>query len=344
MADTEAQSQELGRSMSDIGAMILAQEEKTSELAPGDRDTIERVGDQEPPLNAEEAREDDAEALAETENDKKVAKDADESADDVGDDDEYFEIPGEDGAEPTRVAASEVWDGYQRAKALETEVAQLQQAQRTLPQSFEKELVATIEERGKYMDTVQNWLEGQEVIQPDIRLLDENNPHYDPQLYHQQVLTAEHQAHQIAAAKQEQAAMLEKQRDEMARVHTARVYRLAEHLQTAWPELMESQENAQRLFGELGQHYGIDKELIDSVVDPRFYALAKDALAYQRSQAETQKAVKTVRAKPKLVRSATRQQARDSKGRYLADARSRLAANPNDEDAAATALQALIMK
>jgi hypothetical protein len=47
--------------------------------------------------------------------------------------------------------------------------------------------------------------------------------------------------------------------------------------------------------------YGLDADTINSVSDARFFALAKDALAYRSQKATAQAAAKVVSAKPKLI-------------------------------------------
>ena len=72
-----------------------------------------------------------------------------------------------------------------------------------------------------------------------------------------------------------------------------------------WPEMKDS-ETANGVRTSLEKNYGIDRKTLSEVIDSRFYAVAKDALAYRAQQAKQAEAVKVVRAKPKLIPSGAR--------------------------------------
>ena len=81
-----------------------------------------------------------------------------------------------------------------------------------------------------------------------------------------------------------------------------------------WPEMKDGA-TANGVRSDLEKHYGIDRATLAEVIDSRFYAVAKDALAYRAAKAKEAEAVKVVRAKPKLIPGGARSSSNGSSAR-----------------------------
>lgn len=259
-----------------------------------------------------------------------------EPAADAESDEDYLELEfaDEEGKEPKRerLKVAEVYDGYRRAKDLEAEVEKLKTSQ-PLPQHYEQALEATVAERMQYADALQRWAQFNQPRAPSRDLINPASPNYNPELYYQQM-----QAHDETVANNERvAAELERvqklNEQQSNQLHRSRLVREAQALKAVWPELSDKA-TFQKVAADLEKHFGLDADTIKSVSDHRFYALAKDALAYRAAQAAKKEAVKAVVAKPKLVRANARQNI-DSKAAVRDSAFGKLAKSGSLEDAAA---------
>jgi hypothetical protein len=264
----------------------------------------------------------------------KVEPDAKAAEPAADDDDPLVEFGSEEGAEPVREKLSKVWEGYQRTAQLEKDLEAAKGAVRTLtPPEVELELQKVASERQKAIAWAEQLRATLHVGEPNRDMLNPSSPTYDPTGYYEQLQRAD--AVKAYAQQLDAAITTQKQQadQEQRTALSARIAREQVALQKIWPEL--AQENvAQSVKSELAKHYGLDEETVKSVSDHRFFAMAKDALAYRSAKALEAKAVLKVSAKPKLVPSVARS-TQTGNQRNAADARSRLATSGSLDDAVA---------
>lgn len=255
-------------------------------------------------------------------------------APEADDDDPIVEYAEEEGKEPTRLKLSELWTNAKAAGTLRAELEQARTNSRPLmPQEVEKVVGELTAERARVIQYLQAQQAASMPPAPDISMTNPASPNYDPERFWAQLQTYQ-------SAKLQQEEISKRIADEQSRmtqeqkaVLSARVSREQAALREAWPEL--TQESVQKqVRADLAKHYGLDDETVNSVIDHRFYKLAKDALAYRAAQAKEAAAVKKVSAKPKLITGAARS-TQSASQRGAVEARSRLAQSGSLEDAAA---------
>jgi len=247
---------------------------------------------------------------------------------------EWFELPPEkEGEKPRRIKAEEVYQGYQEREQLRRELEEARQTQPP-PEAYDEAINAAVLYTDKLVRTLQFYQQVLQPIEPDMDLLNERSDRYNPSAYHSQVerSRAQHaRLQQVAEEIARHEAVRNQQQQALAK---SQYIRERAKLMSLWPEMKDGNE-ALKVQSELVQHYGrhgVTWELIGSVHNAAFYALAKDALAYRRSKAAQETAAKVVRAKPKLVRGSARGGG-DRQAQY-ASATQRLAKSNTVEDAA----------
>lgn len=245
---------------------------------------------------------------------------------------EFFELPPEkDGEAPRRISAKEVFDGYQEREVLRQ---QLEQARRQQPPPVEwdRQMLETVQQRTKLVQTIQQLEHLALPAEPDLSLIDENSPRYDPGAYQRQAAAykAAHnrmtEFHRLRSAHEEQL-----QQEQNALLEAKKV-REQSKLLDMWPEIRDPATQRQ-VVDEAARYYGITQQDFATTHDARLYAILKDALAYRAGQSQRQAAVKVVRSVPKLVKA----QAKDTRApaqRVQANAMQRLASSGSVEDAA----------
>lgn len=239
-------------------------------------------------------------------------QEAEASADDGDDADastpaeEFFELPPEaEGGEPIRVKADEVWQGYQRAKDLEAELAELKEVAPPPPE-YDAAIYQNVQVRGQLMKELQAYQALLQPQQPDLELLNPNSPRFNSDLYYSQVQMAGQMNQQLHAVKQRMAELQHDQEQEAEAVQQARFARERSKLQQIWPEVLSNPQKANQVREAAARLYGIDQNTFATTIDARFYAILKDAMAYRDGIKAQQTAVKVVRSKPKLVRASAR--------------------------------------
>jgi hypothetical protein len=245
---------------------------------------------------------------------------------------EYFELPPEqEGGEPRRIPAKEVFEGYQERETLRQELEQARRVQPP-PQEWDKQMLATVQTRSQLTDYLDRLARATQPVPPDDSLIDASSPRYDPDAYQRQ-LAAYRSQHsrltQINAEREAQNAALAREQNALLEARKAREQ---SKLVDMWPEIKDPATQRQ-VVDEAARFYGITPQDFAQTYDSRMYALLKDALAYRASQNQRQAAVKVVRSVPKLVRA----QARDTRApaqRAVADGMRRLSASGSLDDAA----------
>lgn len=247
-------------------------------------------------------------------------------------DEEMFELPPDrDGEEPRRIPAREVFEGYQKAQEL---AAELEQARRVAPPPVEwdRQLYENVQVRNKLVQQLEALEHVMMPSEPDLRLLDPNNPYHDTQAFYQQKTAYDAAMAKIAQLKQARAHEEAQISRERAALTKAASQREQGKLLEFWPEIRQPVTQRQ-VYADMAKHYGYTQDEINSIMDSRQYAVMKDALAWRASQNQRQAAVKVVRSVPKLVKAPARStQTRTQQN--TASAMRRLSQSHSVEDAA----------
>jgi hypothetical protein len=220
-------------------------------------------------------------------------------------DEEWFELPPEkEGDKPRRIKADEVWQGYQER---ETYREQLEQVSRIVPPppQYDEEIYRTVQVRNRMVQELDQIIAANQPIDPDMRLIDENSPHYNPGEFHRQVAFQREQAGRINQLQQRRAHEATQLQQEAEALTAARKAREQSKLVQFWPELRDPTVQRQ-VRDDAARYFGITDDDFKNVLDARFYAMLKVALDNINGQKQRQQTVKVVRAKPKMVRGSAR--------------------------------------
>jgi hypothetical protein len=284
-----------------------------------------------------------ARSNAKTKDEIAAEPDADEQASAV--EEEYFELPAEkEGEKPRRLKAMEVWEKAQRADTLERQLAE---ARRDFvpPESYDQQVIELVNAQANTSRTLRMYAHMMQPEQPDLELINEESPRYNPGLYQRQMAMAQAKHSQVQRI---QAEIAEIERDQQMKTHAVQRnqrIRCAHEVQKFWPEVIgpNADKEADRVRGEISDYYGhlgFTPEVMATITNPGAFAVLKDALSYRRGQKARETAVKVVRAKPKLVKGAARDTQSPS-NRRSAQGMQRLQQSGSVDDAAA-ALDGLI--
>ena len=298
-------------------------------------DQAQRI-DEEPD---EEGLEEDSGERAEVEGEeKKTEAKAEEVADP---DDDFVEIELEGGAKE-KLAIKDLVASHRELKAIEGQKHEIISRVRDESVHIARQHYQEVQEYSKNVGvTLMGALQLLKAPQdPDPSMLDRNSRNYDPDAYHMQRARADQARQQLGTAQEIGQRLLQQAQDAEERARGELEQRELERLQRAWPEF--GQEAVTNKFvQDMGKAYGFTRDELDAVLtDHRQALVARDALAYRAMKAESGTVKKAVEAKaPKIVRGKTeakvqlRQQ--DAKGRFISDAKTRLAKDQSDEAGAA---------
>lgn len=255
------------------------------------------------------------------------------------DESDYIELPPEkDGDAPVRHKLDDVVQGWQKSKDLEAQLVEARKVQpsQPLPHEVEQHVTGLQQERTKLVDQAKIWLQLNQPRAPNLDLVNPASPNYNPEAYHGQVQNYQRQLADYRDVTKSIEAADAKTKSEQEAIRASRVARESAELQKIWPEVLNDDKVRTETKKALFDHFGIDDALLDSDVtmDHRFYALAKDALAYRASIAQKAEAVKAVKVKPKLIQAQARQAPSNSKSAKFSDAYSKAAQSGSLEDAA----------
>lgn len=248
-------------------------------------------------------------------------------------DEDFIEIPTEEGKDPIRAPLSKVLELAAEAATYKAELAKAQQSG-PLPEQIQQLVQTTLVERQKYLDALDQWTAANKPVAPDYDLINPHSPKYDPGAYWE---AAETYRQRIA---QHQAAEAERAKVSKVNEEHAKVLRASEHIaaRTAllkqWPELSD-QAYAKQVQTDLERLYGIDSKTLDQVLDPRFYLLARDALNSHKQKRAEATTAKIVKAKPKLIKGGARDAAPTSAKRSASKHFDRLSKTGSVDDATA---------
>lgn len=257
------------------------------------------------------------------------------------DEEEYLEIEGENGAEPTKLKVAEVYDGYRQFKEIEAQ-------KHEIVERVEREAVEQVTQR---MTQVEKFAkETAYAIQGALQLLQPPqapNPmdpkyEYDQRQYqidlykHQQAEGQFRQAHGLGQQ------LLQQAQAAQQRVIEERETRELNLLNRAWPEFSKG-DTVEKFVGDMVKEYGalgVTKENLDDALTHHWMALvARDALAYRAMKAQSGDVKAKVEAKaPKLVRSkqeakgGAQQRDRGGDGKFVAGTYQRAMKSGSDQD------------
>ncbi len=272
-----------------------------------------------------------AEALAAEEAAKAAAAEAEASTPA----EEYFELPPEEeGGEPRRIPATEVFEGYQRAQELQAEIEEVRRGT-VPPQEYDRQILETVQARGRIVQELQAYAQMLQPQQPDLELLNQASPRFNPDLYYQQVQMSQQLSQQLTAVRQQMAHHQNSAMREQEALTLATKSREQGKLRDLWPEVLSDPRKAHEVREKAARFYGIDDQVFANTLDARLYAVLKDALAYRDGVRAQQTAVKVVRAKqvPKLVRASARN-GNTAKQQATQSAMQRLSRSGSIDDAA----------
>lgn len=257
---------------------------------------------------------------------------------------DYIELPGEDGAEPTRLKVADVVADYQ---AFQQFKGQQQQAIERVEQE------ALTKATAQYRNIEQVSQQAGLMIQATLQLLQRpappnadamlnpNSPQYDPDGYHRAFAAWQRGDQTFLQAQKLGEDLLKQAEAAKTQAQEARESRELERLNRAWPEFA-APETFNKFIADMGKAYGFSpQELDDVLVDHRQALVARDALAYRAMKAQSGDVKAKVEAKaPKVVRTKTEAkaasaQARDPKGRFADGALATLKKTNSDDAAAA---------
>jgi hypothetical protein len=236
-------------------------------------------------------------------------KDETETAKPEDDDDEYLEYeiaPEKEGeqARKERIKLSDAVEGYRKAQTLEAELAKARQIQ-PLPEDLEARTEELVRERSQYTQALTQWAQMNRPQPPNRELLNPQSPNWNPEAYYQQLQAHDEAVNNLQAIRQEVERNEALNMQQQKALYESRVSRELVKLKEVWPELVDKA-TADKAVADIKQSYGFTDQMINSITDHRFYALAKDALAFRAAQAAKKEAVKVVREKPKVVRATAR--------------------------------------
>lgn len=269
--------------------------------------------------------------------DLKTGKRPVEEAPTDGDQEDFLELPAErDGEEPRRLKLTDVLSGFEEAQKLRSELEQARQPS-IMPAEFERQVRETIQARSDYLQGAQRWMMLNQPQEPPRSLIDPGSAAYDPQRYGD--LMRDYQAgrehfQQLEGHMRQEAA---KHHAEVQAVHNAMWERETAKLKEFWPELLADTTVKGKVLEDTAKAYGFTSDEIASLADSRMFRVLRDALSFREQQASTEKTVKVLRGKPKLVKGGARSSG-SPKAATGANALSRLQSTGSMDDAAAAIL------
>lgn len=248
------------------------------------------------------------------------------------DEDPEFEFePEAEGKEPTRRKLSELVTGFEKAATLEKEIETLRSQASSMPAEFTSGLQQIVQDRGRYLQSLEYVSKLFNPIEPDPNLANPNHPNYDPNSYWAAKEAHDRSKAAIAQIQQEYEAESSKQAEQQKILLNAYMAREREALFKAWPEA-KNPETAKKVSAELKNVYGFSDEEIKNTSDHRMFLVIRDALEFRASKAKEAEAVKVVRKLPKLVKGAARSTT-DSKAAGRSSAMAKLSQSGNIHDA-----------
>lgn len=272
---------------------------------------------------------------------------AEPAAKQATEEDDYVEIEGEEGQEPTRHKIKDLLESHTQLQAIkgrEAETIERVEAEAT------QRVTARYQQAEQF--TRQTALQLQAALQliqppqrpqpPNPALMQHDYARWEQESanYHQANYLYDQQMQQYQRAQGLAGELGQRMQYAMEAQKGEREGRELQKLQRAWPEFSDKP-TLDKFVTDMGKEYGYSPEELDeSLNDHRNALVARDALAYRAMKASGKDVKKAVEAKaPKIVRTKTEgrggQQDRNAKGQYSSGALSALRTNHSDESATA---------
>ena len=219
-------------------------------------------------------------------------------------DEDFIELPPEtDDGTPLKLKLSDVVDGWRKSGDLEKQLSEAKASSPQLPHEIEKNIAELQTERLRFQGALKQWADRNRPQPPNRDLINPQSVNYDPSLFYEQDQQFQAMVHENRRVADEYNRLEKQTISENDAVRASKISREQAEIQKFWPDVLTDEKSRVTAKAELAKHYGIDDAFLNSDVtlDHRIYALAKDALAWRASQAKQAEAVKTVKAKPRLI-------------------------------------------
>lgn len=265
--------------------------------------------------------------------------DPDETQPQESDEDPIFEVTLPGGVK-TEIPLSELAAGYSKNEDYKAKTAQLAEQRR----EFEQERQTKLSGVQTYEQQLKQTLEFYRSInplgdEPSDEMLNINSPQYNPDQYHWQKSQYEKRARELGLTAQRLQYIQEQEVQRQKDTLEATTKQESAKLKEVWPELYDAdgtKATAARtnLMNGLQEHFGIDAATVSTVLDHRFYLLAKAALEYKAIHKEAPKVTARLKGKPTVVKPGTRTQAKSGQKQFT-DKMANLRKTGSDEAAMA---------
>ena len=258
-----------------------------------------------------------------------------------GEEDPVFEVT-LPGGETSEIPLSELAAGYSRLEDYKAKTANLAQEKREFEAARQTELAKVQETQWQLQQILEHYQSMNPVGNPPpIQMLDPNSVEYNPDRYHLEKANYEKRLGEYYQSSQQ----LQQARQQSEAIEAQRVAAVTQaekdKLKEAWPDFYDeakAHEVRSSFLTGLQQHYGIDPKTVETVLDHRFYILARDAIAYRAAKKEAPNVSAKLKIKPKVVKPGTRTQGQPQT-KQLAEARANLKRTGKTADAENAFLQ-----
>ena len=252
------------------------------------------------------------------------------------DEDPVFEVT-LPGGETAEVPLSELAAGYSRLQDYKAKTAEVANEKREFEQVRQQELAKVQETQGQLRQVLEFYQSMNPVGQPPaITMLDPNSADYNPERYLLEKANYDKKLGEYYQASQQLQQVREQEHRLTQEQQQAVIKAEMDKLKEVWPDFYD-QSRASEVRGTflngLQQHYGIDPQTVSTVLDHRFYLLAKDALAFKGVKKDAPAVSARLKTKPKVVKPGTRTQSKPQ-AKQLAEAKARLKRSGREADAA----------
>ena len=232
---------------------------------------------------------------------------------------------------------SELAAGYSRLQDYKAKTAEVAEMKRQAEQERLTELARVQETQGQLRQLIEQYQNLNPLGEPPSRsMLNPNSMDYNPEQYMREKAEYDARMADYYQSTQQLQQIREQEQRYQAEQQQAVIRAEMDKLKTVWPEFYdETKADAVRgsFLEGLKQNYGIDPQTVSSVLDHRFYLIAKDALAYRGVKKDAPSVSAKLKVKPKVVKPGTRTQSKPQ-AKQLAEARARLKRSGRESDAA----------
>jgi len=304
--------------MSQLPGEVLAFDE-TPEAAPEPTPEPQPQDDSAPDEDAEKpADPDDSETDDEQEDgDDEETEDPESETDDkaeaaeADEADPVFEVETSEG-ETQEVRLSEMAEAYTRVSQVETQRAELSERQKAL-EAREAEIPQRVNdavrfEQDRLAQAIHHWSNEQQWVEaPNVSMLDENSPDYNPDQYHYQHARFQEQQGKAAQAAQALKGIAEQRQREQEAIFQTEFSTLEEKV----PALKDEAE-VQAVISFMSDKYGLSQDEMRGLVNHKVWHAFYDAMKGSKIKTELPKVREKVKARPPRPVKATARTAQET--------------------------------